>query len=109
MLSLAIWIRGNGGDVFEIRLYLLERFARLQGLVRLLGWIEDEAELAQDFPDSARRSRRDHTLSLQVSIAFEIVEDGTRSRRARAAFSGGVVRISMIRCTRRTSGGGGGV
>src|SRR2546421_11401885 len=81
-LSLAFWISRNAGCIFEVHLHFLHGLTRLQWLVLALCRLEDEAELAQNFPDGTRRSRRDDALGLQVSITLEKGEDGARSRRA---------------------------
>ncbi len=48
-------------------------------------------------------------MEVPASTKMQILDDGARPRGARAAFSGGAVRISMMRSIRRRSGGGAGV
>src|SRR6266516_3100152 len=64
MLPFSLGVSRNSGCIFKVHLDFLQRLTRLQWLARRLGRIEDEAKLAQAFPDRACGSRRDEALSL---------------------------------------------
>src|SRR5690242_3782432 len=70
----------------RIHLNLLEWLAQLSWLAYALGWIKDEAKPTQDLPDGPCRVWHDNSLSLQITIAPEIVENGTRARDALQVF-----------------------
>ena len=88
---------------FCIQLDLFHWRAQFAWVGRLFATRQQTARGVQDLPDRSTGAGQRDVCCLQLRVTGKRVEQGTRPRHTRSAFSGGAKRISTIRWMTRTS------